>query len=189
MVSALFVSGWSVAAICDGPMRHALERIGSLWRHGPGGIVVEHRATNTCIRALAELRTLFTPPARNAPAAVGAAPSGDPYVLPSMMAAAVLADLGYRDHDLGADCPLPALTQAVERYRPRLVWLAMRIAPSSPRTAKEVRVLAGTLERRGATLVLGGAGVPELPPSGGVLRVESMAELAAFARGAQVSAN
>jgi len=184
LLLALYVSGWPVAALCDGPMRVALERIGTLWQHGPAGIVVEHRATDTSVRALAEMRTLVTPPADGAPAALGAAPSGDPYLLPSLMAAAVLADVGFRDHNLGPEVPLAVLGEAAARYRPRIVWLAMSVPQDDARFTESVVELAGRLERSGATLILGGRGAPSLRPTAGALRIHSMTELAAFARGA-----
>jgi excisionase family DNA binding protein len=184
LLLALYVSGWPVAAICDGPMRFALERIGTLWRHGPAGIVVEHRATDTCARALAEIRALSGPSAAGAPVALGGAPSGDQYILPSMMAATVLADLGYRDHNLGPEAPLELLGDAADHYRPRIVWLAMSVKQADARLAGAAVELAGRLARLGATLVLGGRGVPPLAPTAGLLRVSSMAELAAFAQGA-----
>jgi MerR family transcriptional regulator, light-induced transcriptional regulator len=187
LVLALYVSGWPVAAICDGPVRFALERIGMLWQHGPAGIVVEHRATDTCVRVLAEMRTLFTPAAEGAPAALGAAPSGDPYVLPSMMAAAVLADLGYRDHNLGPEAPMSALGRADDLYSPRIVWLAMSVTRYADGLAAAVVELAGRLASRGATLLLGGRGAPQMASTAGLLRIDSMAELAAFARGARAA--
>jgi MerR family transcriptional regulator, light-induced transcriptional regulator len=185
LLLALYVAGWPVAAICDGPVRSALERIGTLWEHGPAGIVIEHRATDTCLRALAEMRALFTPPAAGAPAALGAAPSGDPYLLPSLMAAAVLAEVGFRDHNLGPEVPLAVLGEAAERYRPRIVWLAMSVTRDADGLAAAVVELAGRLASRGATLLLGGRGAPPMAPTAGLLRIDSMTELAAFARGAR----
>jgi MerR family transcriptional regulator, light-induced transcriptional regulator len=187
LLLALYVSGWPVAALCDGPMRFALEKIGILWEHGPAGIVIEHRATDTCVRALAEIRTLLAPPADDAPAAVGASPSGDPYLVPSMIAAAVLADLGYRDHNLGPEVPVDVLGQAVDHYRPRIVWLAMSVVRDDDGLAGSMVELADRLARQGATLVVGGRGVPPLPPTAGMLRTRSMAELAAFAQGARAA--
>ncbi len=186
MLLALYVAGWPVATICDGPIRFALERIGTLWHHGPAGIVVEHRATDTCVRALAELRALFAPPAAGAPVALGSAPAGDPYILPSTMAAAVLADLGYLDHNLGPDVPIAALDHAADHYEPRIVWLAMSVVrDDEDGAAATAAEFAGRLARGGGTLVLGGRGVPPLAPAAGMLRVHTMAELAAFARGAR----
>ena len=187
LLLSLYVSGWPVAAICDGPMRFALAKIGTLWQHSPAGIVIEHRATDTCVRALAEVRALFTPPASDAPVALGAAPSGDPYVIPSMMAAAVLADLGYRDRNLGPDAPIAVLAHAADHYRPRIVWLAVSVAPEDGRLARGAGELATRLARSGASLVMGGRGAPPMADAAGVTCIHSMAELAAFARGARTA--
>jgi hypothetical protein len=79
-----------------------------------------------------------------------------------------------------------ALALAVERYSPRLVWLAMRMAPDGDAPMRGVVRLAEQLSRSGATLVLGGQGAPVLPPHPGLLQVRTMAELSAFARGIRV---
>ena len=188
LLLGLYVSGWPVAAICDGPMRFALEKIGTLWQHGEAGIFLEHRATDTCVRALAEMRTLFSAPSTDAPSALGAAPGGDPYIIPSMMAAAVLADVGYRDHNLGPDAPITALRQAADHYLPRIVWLAMSVSPSDDRQANALIEFGGRLASRGATLIVGGRGAPTPAPEAGILKIHSMGELAAFARGARATA-
>lgn len=187
LLLALYVSGWPVAAICDGPIRRALKRIGTLWLHGEAGIVVEHRATDTCLRALTEIRSLFARPASHAAVALGGAPRGDPYVLPSMMAAAVLADLGFRDHNLGPDVPTAVLDRAVHRYRPRIVWLAMSVTGDVERFGPAELALAANLAHHGATLIVGGRGAPTPPPTPGLLRIHSMAELAAFAQGVRIA--
>lgn len=183
LVLALLVAGWPVAGICDGPVRLALERIGTLWQHGPQGIVVEHRATETCVRALSEMRTLFVTPPADAPVALGGAPSGDPYVIPTMMAAAVLADLGYRAHDLGPEVPVPALQHAIDHYRPAIVWLSLSVAGADAVLAPALAAVGAQLARHGATLVVGGRGSGGVAPAPGLLKMHSMAELAAFARG------
>ena len=184
---SLYVAGWSVAAICDGPMRSAMEKIGTLWHDGIDGLVIEHRATDTCVRAIAELRTLFRPPSNDAPVAIGAAPSGDPYLLPSMMAAAVLADLGFRDHNLGPNCPIEALSLAAHKYQARLAWLALRIKPDGETTSRALNDLAAQMAAVGGTLVVGGQGAPTGQPPPGLIHVQTMAELAAFARGVQAA--
>jgi MerR family transcriptional regulator, light-induced transcriptional regulator len=185
LILALYVSGWPLAAICDGPMRVALEIVGALWEHGPEGIVVEHRATDTCLRTLAEIRTLLPGPVTGAPTVLGAAPSGDTYLVPSMMCAAVLAELGYADHNLGPEVPFSALDRAIDHYRPRLVWLAMSVTRRDESLAPMLIDFARRLADQGATLIIGGRGVPRLKPAPGLLHLHSMAELAAFARGAQ----
>jgi excisionase family DNA binding protein len=184
VIVGLFLQGQSVASICDDVIRPALERMGELWHHGPDGIFLEHRATETCVRALAEIRFMFPRPAAKAPVALGGAFGADVYRVPSAMAALVLAHAGFRERDLGAGTPASATLAAVRHYRPGLVWQSFSVAPTSPRVAE--RELAEIADALGAgALVVGGraaASVP-LPSAPNVHRFQSMAELAAFARG------
>ena len=60
-VLARFLAGESVASLADGPLRAALESIGSTWEHGPEGIYIEHRATEICAGLLRDLRQYVNP--------------------------------------------------------------------------------------------------------------------------------
>lgn len=55
------------------------------------------------------------------PRAVGCAPSGDPYLLPSFGAALVLEAEGLAATNLGPETPVPTLEVAVRELAPRLV--------------------------------------------------------------------
>ena len=43
-IIALYLSGMTIAAIADGPIRQAMERLGPGYKHDPANILVEHRA-------------------------------------------------------------------------------------------------------------------------------------------------
>jgi excisionase family DNA binding protein len=184
LIVSAYVSGESVATLCDGAMREALGRAGELWEHGSDGIVVEHRAVDTCLQALSFIRSLIPSAPATAPVALGGAFAGDPYVLPSLVAAVVLADAGFRDVNLGPTMPTAALLSAVERYAPGLVWRTVSVATDGDTLRRD---LAALLERMPAhgSIVLGGRGVPpgilQLPER--VHHLGSMRELAGFARG------
>lgn len=183
---SLYVAGWTMPAIFDGPMCAALTRIGELWRHDEQGIFLEHRATQTCLQALLQLRGLLPASAEETPLALGAAPAGDPYFIPSQMAALVAADAGFRECNLGPETPFEVLQRAVVDQRPRLVWVAMSVSPLEPRTvAAEVVALAKLVEGQGGVLALGGRGVSALAGTAapGLQRLGSMGELGALARG------
>ena len=157
-------------------------RIGALWQHGEEGIYHEHLATTICLEAIARLHTVIPPPAPGAPLALGGAPEGDPYMLPSLMAATVLADSGYRTMNLGANTPWGAFRKAVEANQPRLLWLAVLGHPGSDRQS-----MAEFLHEMAALpleIVVGGSGValpmPAWPASVHVLpNMEALAALAA----------
>ena len=107
-----FLSGSSIAAILDGSLRVALEKIGERWKDAPAGIVLEHRAVDTAVHALSTMRSAIPKPGAGAPCAVGGSPSGDPFVLPSLGAAIVLAEAGYVEMNLGAESPIEAMLPA-----------------------------------------------------------------------------
>ena len=137
---ARYLAGSTIASLCDGPVRDAMHALGELWQHDEGGIFIEHRGTDVCIQALAHLRSSFDPPA-NAPLAIGATPEDDPYIIPTFMAATVVAASGMRAVNLGPDTPLVALQAAYAHHHPRLVW----ISASAPMLPDQARALAGWL--------------------------------------------
>jgi len=179
-----YLAGESVASLCDGPIREALSRAGELWQHGSEGIVIEHRAVDTCLQALSFIRSLIATAGEGAPVALGAAVAADPYVLPSLAAAIVLAEAGFREVNLGPTMPGEALASAVRRYQPWLVWRTASIAIDAEGLRRDLAALLDVLAPP-ASVVLGGRGVPA-GPLGMPERVHhlgSMCELAGFARG------
>jgi excisionase family DNA binding protein len=184
MILSLYLSGWSVADICDGPLREALQRVGELWKHDSAGIFIEHRATDICIQAANQLRLLL-PPADPGLVAVGGAPAGDPYLLPSLLASAVLAAEGYSATNLGPDTPYESLLLAATENEAKLVWLSLSGDHDLSATREAVLGLGIQLAEGGAHLVVGGRGAKELrlPPQAKILVGASLGELVAFARG------
>jgi MerR family transcriptional regulator, light-induced transcriptional regulator len=188
LIVSLYLDGSGPGWIFDGPVREALARVGELWKHDPSGIFLEHRAVDTCLRALQELRQMIPPPPADAPVALGGGFADDVYLLPSTMAAMVLADAGWEAWNLGADTPVEATIAAIRHYRPRMVWQSFSATPRHPREAAAgLERIAAALEQ--GTLVVGGRGADSLPlPARPTLhRIGSMAELAAFARGVGLS--
>jgi excisionase family DNA binding protein len=172
-------AGASIAALCDGPIRRAMHAIGELWQHDPEGVVIEHRATDACLQALGSLRTAIDAPP-DAPVALGGAPEDDPYLLPSAMAALVLAIAGFRTINLGADTPTHALYRAVDHHRPQLIW----ISASAPLVLAQAHDLAGFLTSLPPeiTAIVGGrhaAAIVEADPR--IRGAGSMTELLALA--------
>ena len=185
MILGWYLDGRSLPALFDGPVRSAMHAVGELWRHERRGILDEHRATAISLGALAELRALIPPPRADAPVALGAAAPGDPYLIPTTMAGAVLADAGFHGVDFGADTPVELLAAEAAARGARLVWLSISLPELPPALRAAVRGLARGVEARGVDVVVGGRCVDafKLRPSGNLVTVGSMTELAAFARG------
>jgi hypothetical protein len=185
-----YLGGTSLAGIFDGPVAAALHRLGELWRHDESGIYIEHRATDICLQSLHQLRGLLPPAGQGAPVAVGGACVDDVYLIPSLMVAIILTEIGYDAVNLGPETPLPILASAVERYRASLAWLSFSRYERSRPTDAEVISLAAQLRSAGVPLVMGGQALDARRFGGrpDINVVSSMAELAAFARGMLASA-
>jgi MerR family transcriptional regulator, light-induced transcriptional regulator len=182
---ARYLGGATIAELADGPIRDAMHALGELWRHDDGGVFVEHRGTDTCLQAVAHLRNMLEVPA-TATLALGGAPEDDPYLLPSFLAAMVTQAAGLAAVNLGPDTPLAALQHAVQHHAPRLVWVSAT-APINPARARAVARWLSTLDP--VIAVVGGQHGAALAGSQpGLLRLDTMAELAAVASRVSTSA-
>lgn len=184
-----FLAGESFADLCDGPLREALHRIGELWHHGPEGIHREHRSVDVCVHAINHVRALLPDPAPDAMVALGGAPAGDPYFVPSLMVATVLAAEGWRDINLGANVPVVALTSAMRGFAPRLVWMSFSSGRATDAALRELGPAVELAEEIGTSFVIGGQCAPARTPfpARAVQILPSMQALAAFSRGLSAS--
>jgi excisionase family DNA binding protein len=188
LVVAEYVRGAPVAALCDGPLRQALHHMGTLWREGRSGIGVEHEATDTFTQALNQIRSLVPPPPPGAPVAVGGAIAGDPYAIPSLMAATVLEDLGFEVTNLGPNTPTGVLADVARERGAALVWLSVTALSSDDELRGAGRELAEGLEGTGARIIIGGqraeqSALPELDVLPSMQALASAAEQVLAARG------
>ncbi|MFN0249308.1 MAG: helix-turn-helix domain-containing protein [Kofleriaceae bacterium] len=175
-----YLAGASIEELGDGPIKEAMHALGELWNHEEGGIFIEHRGTDICLQALAQLRNTFEP-STTAPVALGGAPERDPYLLPTFLAATVVASAGMRAVNLGPDTPIGALQAAITHYAPKLVW----ISASSPVPAQQAREIAAWIASMpaGPTVLVGGRESECIAREGTHIRTcDSMSSLADIAR-------
>ena len=191
LVVSRYLAGDELAAICDDLIAHAMERIGELWKDSEEGILLEHLATDLCVQALSRLRGILPRPRRTDSLAVGGAPSGDPYLLPSLMASAVLAGSGWRVDNFGPETPLASLGERAAAAGAELVWLSFTSYGNAQRVLPEVRELAEGLRRSGVAFIVGGQAWPRLPRFRATAATfgRSMRELFAFAQGIRLKRN
>ncbi len=188
LMLGLYLSGQSIAAIADRPIREAMRRLGELWRCSEAGVFMEHRATDICVQAVQEIRSLVDTPTQGF-VAIGGAAAGDPYVLPTLLAATALAAEGIHAVNLGPDTPMAAFVEAARRHQPALVWLSVSHVEDRAALQRDLSKLASSLEPLGARLMVGGRALSKLrlPRSEGVQIGQTMAELVAFAKGLRAS--
>jgi MerR family transcriptional regulator, light-induced transcriptional regulator len=189
IVLSLYLAGRSTAKVWDHAIARAMQHIGTLWKQDASGIYIEHRATDICLQAISLLRAMLPAPQDSWPVAIGGAPSGDPYALPSLMAAATAGATRFRDINLGPDMPIDILAQAARHYQAKLVWLAVSAARPVETLHEETDRLAAELAGHGAQLVVGGPAVPEefVLRHSNARVARTMAEFEAFAKGLATS--
>ncbi|MGK2857595.1 MAG: excisionase family DNA-binding protein [Thermoanaerobaculia bacterium] len=182
---SLFLAGWTPAQIIDGPLSEAMARVGELWKLDSSAIYVEHRATDIIVQALSRIRSLIQIPSLSARPAVGGAPAGDPYIIPSLGASIVLGSLGLRATNLGPETPLETLRHALHELSPQIVWLSAGVAAEPSRLRDEIVQLADAAAGHDCSVIVGGRMAPvlALPARPNLYAGRSMAELEAFARG------
>ncbi len=156
LLQAMYVDGISIAEICDGPIRYAMNSIGSIWPSDKKSIFVEHRATVLCARALCQIRLSLPGITENAPLAIGGAPQDDPFWLPSLMASLVLHECGFQEVNLGPNTPVDVLNDSAQDEKPSVVWLAITSPIRSRTHHREIEHLAATVDAYGGLFLIGG---------------------------------
>ena len=179
-----FRGGRALDDLLDRLVAPAMARVGTEWAEGKIEVYQEHLATLRLWRILVELRGLLPTPSDRAPLALGGAPEGDPYFLPTLMAELTLADMGWRTVNIGPNTPVASLFEAVMRHRPRLVWLSVTSMKPHASFFEGYPRLFESAQAKGASVVIGGQGLTatlqdRLVASGFGTR---LAHLKAFAR-------
>ena len=163
VVLDLYMSNVSVADICDTVMTPAFQKIGDLWRCGTLEVYEERRACETCSRVMHELRCAVGTGSPNGPVAMGGTLDGDPYTLAACMSELVLRDCGWRASSLGHMLPIETLHRALERDRPRLLWISVTSIRDVDQFIASFNVLFDTATSFGSAIVVGGQALtPEI---------------------------
>jgi methanogenic corrinoid protein MtbC1 len=162
-VSALVVNlhlhGQTVGAIADRFLCPAMSRVGDLWYSGRLTVAEEHVATRTAASALASLAAVAAPPSgERRSLALCCSVEEDFHDLPVRLAATTIEACGFEVFNLGMSTPFFALTETLERFRPRLVCVSSTLLVGLDRAAREYAEFHRSARRRGASVVLGGAG-------------------------------
>jgi len=184
-LTRLYLDGHQFSELIDGPIRSAMSRIGEIWHNSPDGIGIEHRATDMCIRALGYMHSLIKPPAKDAPLAIGGAPAGDMHLISSLCVSLVLAELGWREANLGANTPWEQFLSVAQRERASLVWLSMTADPRAD-YPQQLKQLGTSLAELSCQLVIGGRQLSDDWMRMGLDNLHSarsMVELQSFGRG------
>lgn len=178
-------AGVAIEQLADQVIAPAMAAVGHGWEETRIEVWQEHRGTQLCVAALYDLLADLEQRAeRDRPVALGGAPAGDPYILPTLLAQLVLLDAGWRAVNLGPDTPTTSFIQAIDELRPRLVWIAASHLRDPEAFLAEHAALFQAAERAGAAVAIGGRALDEevRRRMAYTTHGDGMSHLAAFAR-------
>jgi excisionase family DNA binding protein len=151
-------AGLPVEAIADQVIAPAMARLGHGWESGAIDVLHEHRGTQLCKAALYELKAeLEVNAERGRPVAVGGAPEGDHYTLPSLLAQMALLDVGWDAVNVGPNTPAASFRRALTELRPRLLWVSVSYLADPERFIGEFRELYRAALAAGVAVAVGGS--------------------------------
>jgi excisionase family DNA binding protein len=157
VILGAYRAGVPVEVIGDQVIAPAMQELGHGWEQQCLDVMHEHRGTQLCEAALYELLALLSVRAgQELPVAVGGAPQGDPYSLPSLLAQMVLIDAGWKAVNLGPNTPFPSFTKALTELRPRLVWVSVTHLADPNSFLTEYVEFFTQAEKAGVAVALGG---------------------------------
>ncbi|MEZ6057818.1 MAG: B12-binding domain-containing protein [Planctomycetaceae bacterium] len=170
----LYLARHSLAVICDEVVAPAFCEIGNRWACGEVEVYMERRACELCLRLLHNIRDLVPSPGPEAPVALGCTLDGDPYTLAACMASLVLRDAGWNASSLGNMLPFTTIRRAIERERPKLVWLSVSTIRTQDRFVDEMNETVDLALQHGTAIAIGGRGLT--PPLREKLRYSAFCE-------------
>lgn len=136
------VSRWQAA---ESLITDAMYGIGEAWDCNELDVYQERRACAICLKLMARLVNQVPAPSSNAPVAIGGAPEGDHYQLPTAMVELALRETGWNAVNLGSNLPLDSFLQATHDYKADLVWISVSTIQEPERFVAEENRLARLL--------------------------------------------
>lgn len=156
IVLDLYLSGASVADICDLVIAPVFHAVGDLWRCGEARVYEERRACELCQRVVHELRRAVGSGPESGPMAMGGTLDGDPYTLATSLVEVLLRNVGWRASSLGNMLPFETVRAAILDQRPRLFWISVTSIRDPDRFAADFNMLFDVAESTSTALVVGG---------------------------------
>lgn len=157
-------AGWSHCEAAEDLITDAMHGFGEAWECNQLDVYQERRGCEIAMRLIYELRAELPEPDPQAPIAIGGAPEGDPYQLPTALVELALREVGWQATSLGCSLPLASFLQAARDYRPDLVWLSVSSIEDEESFVAAERELAESLGDMTPLLVGGRALTDDVRP-------------------------
>jgi MerR family transcriptional regulator, light-induced transcriptional regulator len=163
LIRSLLACGYSRFAAADALITDAMHQFGHLWEQGDLAIYQERRACGICLGLIHDLKQSLAI-ASDGPIAIGGAPRGDVYQLPSQLVELALCEQGWRATSIGCNLPIDSFAAAVQEYRPKLLWMSLSVVEAQTAFVGEFNQLADALRQKTALIIGGRAANDSLRP-------------------------
>ncbi len=154
-----YLRGRPMDDLLDRLVGPAMVEVGVQWAEGKIDVYQEHAATLRVLSILHDLLGMLPTNPADAPLAVGGAPDGDPYFLPTAMAELTLIDIGWRTLNLGPNTPVGSLLEAITDHAPKVVWLSITSQQVAPSFFQNYPRMFAAAQEHGVRVAVGGQGV------------------------------
>jgi excisionase family DNA binding protein len=155
----LYLAGFSVPLIGDMVVAPAFTEIGSLWSEGSLDVFEERLGSTSIVKVMARFCDELPSVPPGARLALGASLEGDHYAVANSLVEACFKASGWRAIILGSNLPMSAISQAITKLQPKVLWLSVGADFSARRLKQSLTGLAEICARSGVTLAVGGRGV------------------------------
>jgi excisionase family DNA binding protein len=173
--------GSTLAEIFDDVVAPALTNIGHKWQSSKLSVAEEHVGSQAVIDAIARSQPLAEPPGEPnrtvRGAAVVAAVAGEMHDIAARMVACLLRARGFEVLAPLAQTPARDLADLVLRCRASIVALSSTIPRDLAELSEQIGLAARAANQSGGRVVVGGAGMANVPLPEGAEMVRSMREL------------
>jgi MerR family transcriptional regulator, light-induced transcriptional regulator len=157
VIRAAYQSGIPIEVLADRVISPAMAFVGRQWQHDKLDVGSEHLVTGAVIAGLFELQgTIAANAAADRPTAVGGAPEGDHYILPSLLAKLALIEAGWDAVNIGPNTPAASFQKLLEVRRPKLLWLSVSHVADEAAFEKDFSHLFREAHSWGIPVALGG---------------------------------
>jgi MerR family transcriptional regulator, light-induced transcriptional regulator len=185
VIRAAYQAGIPIETLADRVVSPVMAFVGRQWQHEKLNVGTEHLVTGSVVAGIYELQaTIAMNAAGERPIAIGGAPEGDHYILPTLLAKMTLIEAGWNALNIGPNTPADSFRLAFDSHRPKLLWLCVSHIENESRFEADFSNLFREARSHGIPIALGGRALPEelrtrLPYT---TYGDGLAQLAAFAR-------
>lgn len=160
----------------------ALNEVGHLWMRDELGIAIEHVCSNTTL-GLIQMIESYNAQMANGDANKGnvliCTPYGDLHSIPCKMVESILMSKGYKVYNIAPSTPRETVMKYVQEIKPSMVIVSVTLSSRAKASERLVKELLSRYDNS-ITIIVGGRGSSEMSIEQGVIRAESLSELASL---------